>query len=247
MNQKSLCGSVHESKLDSIIESLRNDLSTLPSDDSALAYSGGLDSTILMALSDFRFSAYTVGFSDSKDIASSRRMSDLMGFKVNEIVLDHMNTSDLFMEIRKVDPEIETRDIGYEAVLLSVLKSADQKYIVTGQGADEFFYGYQKYERDPGLSNMPDIEKLKNITAPRENRLSDSYGKKIVVPYMNQDVIDIALNIPRDSHINKDGRKIILRSIAKRLGLPDEVVNLRKTAAQYGSGLQKVVRKTSGS
>jgi len=118
---------------------------------------------------------------------------------------------------------------------------------VTGQGADEFFYGYQKYERDPGLSNMPDIEKLKNITAPRENRLSDSYGKKIVVPYMNQDVIGIALNIPRDSHINKDGRKIILRSIAKRLGLPDEVVNLRKTAAQYGSGLQKVVRKTSGS
>jgi len=247
MSNGPMHGLVHDSALDSIIESLKNDLDELPERDSALAYSGGLDSTILMALSEFRIPAYTVGFSGSKDIASSRRISALAGFRVNEILLDHVNTTDLFTEIMDADPEIDTRDIGYEAVLLVILKVADQKYIVTGQGADEFFYGYQKYERDKNRPNTLDIEKLINTTAPRENLLAESHGKKIVVPYMNRKVTGIALEIPRDCHINEDGRKLVLRSIARRIGLPDEVANLKKTAAQYGSGLQNVVRKTLGS
>jgi asparagine synthase (glutamine-hydrolysing) len=241
--QETVEGSVHESLLDTIIESVRNMLLELPSDNSAISYSGGLDSTILMALSDFSLHPYTTGFSDSRDISGSRRISQILGFKVEEIILDQMDISSLFNEIRLIDPGIQARDLGYEAVLLSVLRHAGEKYIVTGQGADEYFYGYQKYEREPDLTNIEDIRKIINVTSPREKKLADSLGKTIVLPYMDKAVADIALLIPRIQHINAEGRKLVLRSVARRIGLPDEIVNLKKTAAQYGSGMQKIVRR----
>lgn len=236
-------GSVHEGMIDAIIESIRNQLHDLPSGNSAISYSGGLDSTILLALSDFQLQPYTAGFSNSKDIAGSRRISRILGFKVEEIILDRMDIHSLLNELRVIDPGIKAGDMGYEAVLLSVLRHATEKYIVTGQGADEFFYGYQKYEREPDLANNEDIEKIIKVTSPREKKMADSLGKIIVLPYMNRIVTDIACAIPRNQHINVEGRKLILRSMARRIGLPDEVVNLKKTAAQYGSGMQKIVAK----
>ncbi|WP_393970977.1 asparagine synthase-related protein [Oxyplasma meridianum] len=242
-SQKTVDGHVHQTMIDAIIESVRNTLSDLPSNNSALSYSGGLDSTIIMALSDFKLHPYTTGFSDSKDISASRKISKTLGFKAKEIILDYIDINSLFNEILEIDPAIQSGDLGYEAVLLSVLKHATEKYVVTGQGADEFFYGYQKYEREPDLTNAEDIEKLINITCPREKKMADSLGKITVLPYMKQDVTDIASLIPRHQHINGEERKLILRSVARRIGLPDEVVNLRKTAAQYGSGMQKIVKK----
>ena len=242
--QKTVEGHVHEGWIDSIVESIRKVLHDLPSGNSALSYSGGLDSTILIALSDFKIHPYTTGFSDSRDISASRRISQILGFEVKEIILDHMDLRSLFNEIWEIDPGIHTRDLGYEAVLLSVLKHARERYIVTGQGADEYFYGYQKYEREPDLTNTEDIGKIINFTCPREKKMADSMGKILVLPYMDRNVTEIASLIPRNQHINGEGRKLILRSIARRIGLPDEIVNLKKTAAQYGSGMQKIVRKT---
>jgi asparagine synthase (glutamine-hydrolysing) len=242
-SEKTVDGHVHEDMINAIIESIRNTLYELPAEDTALSYSGGLDSTILIALSDFKIHPYTTGFSNSRDILASRRLSQILGFKVKEIILDHMDINSLFTQIREIDPDIQVRDLGYEAVLLSVLSHAREKYIVTGQGADEFFYGYQKYEREPQLTNKGDIEKIIKYTCPREKKIADSLGKIMVLPYLNREVTGIATLIPRSQHINEEGRKIILRSVARRIGLPDEIVNLKKTAAQYGSGMQKIVRK----
>ena len=38
-------------------------------------------------------------------------------------------------------------------------------------------------------------------------------------------------------------RKVALRFIAQELGLPEDISSMKKTAAQYGSGVMKVMKQ----
>ncbi|NOL59992.1 asparagine synthase, partial [Ferroplasma acidiphilum] len=44
----------------------------------AIAYSGGLDSSLLLALSGYRYIPYTLGFSDSRDIENVDDASSIL-------------------------------------------------------------------------------------------------------------------------------------------------------------------------
>jgi asparagine synthase (glutamine-hydrolysing) len=43
--------------------------------------------------------------------------------------------------------------------------------------------------------------------------------------------------------VGREPRKIVLRQLAKRLGLPDEIADKPKKAAQYSSGSGKIIEK----
>ena len=43
--------------------------------------------------------------------------------------------------------------------------------------------------------------------------------------------------------IENNIRKVILRSVAKKLKLPDEIINQTKKAIHFSSGIDKVVKK----
>ena len=53
------------------------------------------------------------------------------------------------------------------------------------------------------------------------------------------------MGIPGERKLSTEHRKIILREIAEELGLPKEIAWRPKQAAQYGSGFDKVMEKTS--
>ncbi len=66
------------------------------------------------------------------------------------------------------------------------------------------------------------------------------------VPYLDLDVVRLALKIPMKYKLNgdEDGlRKCILRSVASDIGVPYEIVRRPKKAAQYGSGVHKILMK----
>ena len=66
------------------------------------------------------------------------------------------------------------------------------------------------------------------------------------VPYLDLDVINISMNIPMKYKINGEDdhlRKCILREVARDLGVPEETVKRPKKATQYGSGIDKMLRR----
>jgi len=58
--------------------------------------------------------------------------------------------------------------------------------------------------------------------------------------------VNITLNTPLKYKIHGSNdrlRKCILREVAKDLGVPQEIVKRPKKAAQYGSGIHKILTK----
>ncbi|MEM3318119.1 MAG: asparagine synthase C-terminal domain-containing protein, partial [Thermoplasmatales archaeon] len=66
-------------------------------------------------------------------------------------------------------------------------------------------------------------------------------GKKVLYPYLDNDLVAIARSIPKELKIYNGERKYILRQVAQDLGLDDRIVWKPKKAMQYSTGIKKLV------
>jgi asparagine synthase (glutamine-hydrolysing) len=71
-------------------------------------------------------------------------------------------------------------------------------------------------------------------------------GIEIRLPFLDFELINYAMRIQPEFKIKKINsyyvRKYILRSLAKSLNLPEEIITRKKTALQYGSGSWKALK-----
>ena len=80
----------------------------------------------------------------------------------------------------------------------------------------------------------------------RDDAVSMANGVELRVPFLDMDIIDLSLDIPGIYKIkdNEDIlRKHILRDVAKSIGVPGYIADRPKKAAQYGSGINKILKK----
>ena len=77
----------------------------------------------------------------------------------------------------------------------------------------------------------------------RDFLVADEMKAKIITPFMDEDIIKAAMQIPSEYKIKNNVRKYILREIALDLGLQNEFAFRKKTAAQYGSGINKAISR----
>ncbi|MGH9923718.1 MAG: asparagine synthase-related protein, partial [Nitrososphaerales archaeon] len=68
---------------------------------------------------------------------------------------------------------------------------------------------------------------------------------KLLLPYAAFDLVKYVVNLPVNLKLDsKTGeRKIILREVAKTLGIDDELASREKRAMQFSSGIYKIVSK----
>ncbi len=138
--------------------------------------------------------------------------------------------------------------LSFELPLFFVCRTVREKLILSGQGSDELFYGYNKYigMSDDELirTRKADLWKLISSTILHETIVANHFGKKILYPYMDP-IVTMRVNImdlkdlkPMDA----DSRKMVLRQVTRNLGYPF-IAEKRKKAAQYGSGTMELVRE----
>ncbi len=209
----------------------------------ALAYSGGVDSSLLLALSGYKYIPYTLGFSNSRDIEHVEDSSLILNLNVKKIYLDDMEIDNYISELKKLDPKISKMELGYELVLFIIMDYIPEKFIVTGQGADELFYGYRRFVDNTHLRNDTYINRLFNVTLPREKKMAEYYNKELITPYLSPEILKIRKKITREMNIIDGKNKVMLRNISKYVDIPEEIYSRNKTAAQYGSGLSKYLMK----
>lgn len=229
-----------ENAIDYLAESLKKLKETI-SGRSALAYSGGLDSSVLLHFLNDTVAAYTLGVHGSADIANGRSASKILGVRTRIVEIDSEEILEAASHVREIDPEIKLVDLGYEVVFYILASEVREDSIVTGQGADEIFYGYQRF-MNREMSNKNSLERLLTFTSHRERRIAQHFGKRLITPYLDPDIIKLA-ELPREWHIKGGINKYLLRCAALKSGMPESVVMTRKKAAQFGSGVQKVLQK----
>ena len=212
-------------------------------ENSALSFSGGLDSSIIAYLCRNRIiSFYTIGMESSKDLDNAKKVSNSLGIAFTKIIISEKMILEGIKELKEIDEKITPVEISFELPLLVVAKKAEESVICTGQGADELFGGYAKYLQAPELMHG-DVEKLLTITVPREQKIAKKYEKTLITPYLMEEMQSLASKIPEECKIHKGIRKWVLREAARRLGVPEIIVEREKKSAQYGSGIWKHMKK----
>lgn len=119
--------------------------------------SGGLDSSAIAAaaveLGHRNFHTFSVGFEDGgyySELDYARQVADHVGARYHEVVLDQRQFLDLLPEVVFATDE-PMADLSAVSVLaLSRLARRDVKVVLSGEGSDEIFAGYDfdRAERD---------------------------------------------------------------------------------------------------
>ncbi|MDR0887644.1 MAG: asparagine synthase [Candidatus Methanoplasma sp.] len=219
--------------------------------DVAVAFSGGLDSGLVAAfVKKYARSAvlYTAGTEDAYDMRMAEQMSEDLGMEWVRIPITGENLEDHIRTMMKATGTVNALTLSFETPLFYVCTNCKEDIVIGGQGSDEIFAGYSKYV---GLDNetlsikmKEDLAKLTGPVLAHEDRVADHFGKTILYPFLDPDVIksvgevDIGILKPK----NAETRKSVLKEIASEMGYPF-VAEKKKKAAQYGSGMIDLVHE----
>lgn len=224
-----------------------------------VAFSGGVDSFIVASLVK-KYSnpiLYTIGNENSNDLFYSKLASEFLDA---EFKIINLSDRDITSGIEKTIEIIGTGnslDVLIGTTFFLIAKRITQDSIdicLSGQGADELFYGYDKYRRalikgeDPTILRNSDVMALEGILSRREYKIFGSFDIKFLSPFLDKEVKKIGMGIDRKYNLKDSDdtlRKHVLREIALELGAPTEITNRKKKALQYGTGILEDIRRIS--
>lgn len=224
-----------------------------------ILFSAGIDSTILAKIADdlgIKTTLYCVGNENSIDIKFAKKTAQKMDLPLKTKIIDLDDVRNYLMPVLDAIEEFNVMKIGVgmPAYIASEMAHEDRlKVMLSGQGADELFAGYNRYlgfyEKKGELTQedlKKDILNLYHVNLQRDDAVTMANSIELRVPYLDLDIINTAINIPMKYKINGKTdklRKCILREVGAELGIPTEIVNRPKKAAQYGSGIHKMLKK----
>lgn len=242
---------------DSIIKSVKKRIDGI--DKVGIIFSGGVDSTLLAKLSKdigTETVLYTVGTEKSVDLKYAKKAAKSMDIPIKFKTITELDVKKYTELVINAIEEFNIMKIGVgmPSYIASELASKDGiKVMLSGQGADELFAGYHRYSQlyadngEKAQENLiDDLSNLYHVNLQRDDAVTMANSVELRVPYLDENVVNIGLNIPMKYKLDQDPenlRKCILREIASDLGVPEEIVKRPKKAAQYGSGIHKILVK----
>ncbi len=217
---------------------------------SALAFSGGLDSSLIAALCP-EVELYSVGMAGSHDIMQTKRAAELLGLS-DKLHLHELTPDEVESALPDVIRAVESGDPLKVSIAMPLFFASGDAHndgirvILSGQGADELFAGYKRYESmNPAeleSALRKDLDNIAENNLERDDAVTMANAVELRVPYLDREVVELTLRIAPELKIHNGIRKYILRLAAKKL-LPDELVFKEKKAAQYSSGIYSALLK----
>ena len=218
---------------------------TIQCDANWIAFSGGLDSSILAQIKkDQGLNAITIIAKDflGTDLSYSQITAkhiaiplELKYVNINEMLNAIENT----IKILKNFNDIEIRNSIVPYLYLNTLKEKNVRKVITGDGADEIFAGYNFLVKKNRRELKSELKRIKEIMHFTSQKIANKLSMTIQMPFVDENIIRSVETLPVDLLINqKDGMKFgkwILRKAFEN-DLPSNVIWREKTPIQDGSG-----------
>ena len=227
-----------------------------------LLFSGGVDSSLTAKIAKncgVSPALLSLRTEKAKDIEHIKKAA---GFLDLPLVFVDIDEEDVKKELPKIKKILKALKIEQNLMQLSLglsmyflakkAKNLKFKACFCGQGSDELFAGYHKYKKVEGkklqgnkLKELikQEYKRLKRVDEVRDMGIFKEFGLELFSPFLDKEVVEFSLKLPTGFLRNREENKIIVRRLAKKLGLPAFIYKKPKKALQYSTGIQKLVKR----
>ena len=224
-------------------------------------FSGGVDSSYLALLLKeisenipLKVTLYAVGVEGSKDVEAAIKASKSINLPLEVCeVTEEMIRESLPQVVKAIgDDNLMKIGVGLTTYFATKMVARDGiKVAISGQGADELFGGYKRYLKSfvEGTLNFElreDISNMYHVNLERDDACSMLNSVELRLPFLDKALVELVLNVPDNKKIvsmHDEMRKSFLRKLAFEEGLDYDIAYRPKKAAQYGTGIDKILRK----
>ncbi|OPY72926.1 MAG: Asparagine synthetase B (glutamine-hydrolyzing) [Syntrophorhabdus sp. PtaU1.Bin058] len=211
-----------------------------------ILFSGGLDTSILAGIlcsvsEPSGVHAVSVSFlSDGEDRHYAKELAEILRMHHVHVAVGVDEAIDAIPGVIKTlesfDPGIPNDLAAYFG--LKTLSDMDVPSAMTGDGSDEIFGGYD-YMRD--IDNLSAyIQNMTHHMSFSSNVLANDLGMDIRQPFLDEELLSFALNIPDSLRIKEENGKVygkwILRKAFEGL-IPERFIWQDKRPLEVGSGM----------
>ncbi len=222
---------------------------------------------------EIKVRGFIIGSESSKDARYTHLLEQYLDFPITwhspteeelEMVLPSVLQSIEIQDLKQLTIALPL------ALACQEVRKHEIRCLITGQGADELFGGYHRYReaflRSPSAAREEmerDLLELAMRNLERDDKVAMHYGLELRLPYLDLKLSGFARNLPVDwklrvisstsGNLLKQSSKslaassvrtkVILRDLALKVGLPEPIIERKKTAFQYGSGVMKMLQR----
>ncbi len=226
----------------------------------AVAFSGGLDSSVVACLAKKAGVAVRlihVSMRDQPETDEARKAALALGLPM-EVRL--FTEADAERDLPKVAALIEESDPVKAAVGLPFYWTAQQaataglQVMLAGQGADELFGGYQRYVQEyitkgdiaVRRTMFHDVAVIHESNLERDEKICSYFDVQLRIPFGSVDVATFAMSLPTrlKFECKPDSlRKLVLRRAAFDIEISKSIAEKPKKAVQYSTGVNNALKK----
>jgi asparagine synthase (glutamine-hydrolysing) len=225
----------------------------------AVAFSGGLDSSIIAFLAktlEANVHLIHVSLENQSEIDNAKKAAEELKLPIHTYLHNEERVEEVLQNVLWLieEPDPVKTSIGIP-VYWAAEKAAEMKFrvMLAGQGADELFGGYKRYSDDYSRygsekvreSLLTDIFRMYETNFERDCKICNFHNVELRLPFATYQIAKLATALPIELKIEPENtlRKLVLRQVAKNLGLPQLIVEKPKKAIQYTTGINRTLKK----
>lgn len=215
-----------------------------------ILFSGGIDSALLAhcAREFADVSLVTVGHEGCEDREMAEALEAELGINLQTIDLTIEDIERYGTDLIEAIGGGSVLDFEIAFPFYMAARTTHAGLLVSGQGADELFGGYHRYnlaykESPDAFEKMQlnDLSEIGRTNLERDQLAVRAGGSHLTTPYLTPTMTEYALSTETMTKINVRNNKLVLRKIAEKMGLPASIAERKKKAIQYGCGIHSLL------
>lgn len=211
----------------------------------SIAISGGLDSTIIAYfIKERKPKSIAIIAKDfvASDLTYSQRVSKEFNIPlaINQVsTTDILNAIEETIKILKNFNDIEIRNNVVMYLAIKWAKDQNSSGIITGDGADELFAGYNFLIKKSEEELEKEIQRVCSVMHFPTHEIGKALGITVESPFLNENVIEFAKTVPsnlkvREEKTKRYGKWILRKTFEKNI--PMQIAWREKSPMQEGAG-----------
>jgi len=226
----------------------------------AIAFSGGLDSSVVANLAkdaEAKVHLIHVSLANQPETEHAIQVAKELKLPIHTRLHSEKGLEEILPKVLWLIEEPDPVKVSIGIPMYWTAEKAAElnfKVMLAGQGADELFGGYKRHV-DAYLKCgtarahkviFQDMTEMSRANFERDLKICNYQGVDLRLPFASYEIARFAVGLPVELKMERSAstsRKLVLRQLAKDLGLAEFIAEKPKKAIQYTTGVSRVLKK----